>query len=184
MNFTVYCGANLGDKITYKEVSEQLGNYIGRNGDTLVYGAGNTGLMGTIADSVLKSGGDVIGIIPKFLVDLELVHEGITDVTIVDTMTERKQMMYEKADCFVALPGGLGTLEEISEVISWTKLGQSDRACIFFNVDGFYKNLQLFIKDMIKHEFLSEGDLSNIYFVGSMEEFIRIIEEEKWKNIK
>lgn len=176
MNISVYCGASLGNKEVYIEAAKALGKWIADNGHTLVYGGGNVGLMGIIADEVLENNGEVIGIIPSFLVDRELSHPNLTRLEIVNSMSERKNKMIELGNCYIALPGGPGTLEEISEVISWARIGQHQNPCILFNVEGYYDKLKDFYNDMVMSEFLTEADQKAMLFTDSfidMEQYIK-----------
>lgn len=179
MNITVYCGANLGGKKIYKEITSKLGKWIAENGHTLIYGGGKVGLMGVIADSVLTNKGKVIGVIPTFLIERELVHKQLSELIIVKTMTERKLKMIELGDCYIALPGGPGTLEEISEVISWARIGKNSNPCIFLNIDGYYNNLKKFYDEMVENEFLSLADRSKILFTPSYEDIDNFVKEYK-----
>lgn len=153
MNISVYCGASLGNKDLYEEAARTLGKWIAENGHTLVYGGGKAGLMGLIADEVLLHNGKVIGIIPTFLMDRELSHPNLTRLEVVHSMSERKNKMIELGNCYIALPGGPGTLEEISEVISWARIGQHHNPCILFNVGGYYDKLKDFYNDMVTNGF-------------------------------
>jgi len=137
-NVTVYCGASFGVDERYQEITRKLGEWIGKNNYNLVYGGGRSGLMGLIADSVLENGGKVTGIITHFLSEREIAHDGITKLIKVDTMSERKKKMADLADIFIALPGGPGTLEEITEVVSWAVLALHPCPCIFFNFDNIF----------------------------------------------
>lgn len=176
MNISVYCGASLGNNPLYIEAAKSLGKWIADNGHTLIYGGGKAGLMGVIADEVLLHNGEVIGIIPTFLVDRELSHPNLTRLEIVNSMSERKNKMIELGNCYIALPGGPGTLEEISEVISWARIGQHQNPCILFNVDGYYDKLKDFYEDMVDNGFLTEADKKAMLFTNSfseMEHYIR-----------
>ncbi len=179
MNITVYCGANLGTQQIYKETAFKLGKWIANNHHNLVYGGGNVGLMGVIADSVLEENGKVTGIMPTFLKERELAHESLTEFIVVNTMTERKSKMIELGDCYIALPGGLGTLEEISEVVSWSRIGQNNNPCIFLNVDGYYNNLQKFYDNMADEGFLNTDYKDNILFTDDFDEISRFIKSYK-----
>lgn len=170
MNIAVYCGASLGTNELYVEAARSLGKWIAQNGHTLVYGGGKAGLMGVIADEVLSHNGQVIGIIPTFLVDRELSHPNLTRLEVVQSMSERKNKMIELGDCYIALPGGPGTLEEISEVISWARIGQHQNPCVLFNVEGYYNKLQAFYDDMVTNGFLTEADQKGMLFSSSFEE--------------
>ena len=136
MNIAVYCAASQSNCLTFDDRTEELGNWIAKKNHTLVYGGGNTGLMGVIATSVMESGGQVIGVMPQFFVDREIAKEDITKLHIVETMSERKNKMIKLSEVYIALPGGPGTLEEIAEVVSWVRVGQTNGICIFYNMKG------------------------------------------------
>lgn len=161
-NICVYCGSSPGSDPAYAKAAEALGAYIGKNGHTLIYGAGNVGLMGIVADTTLAHDGEVIGVIPEHLVALEVAHNGLTESFTVSSMHERKAKMAELADCFIALPGGVGTLEEIVEIFVWSQLGLHRKACGLLNVAGFYDNLVAFLQDMTASRFLKSEHLSQL----------------------
>lgn len=141
----VYCGSNTGARESYRLAARELGTELAGRGITLVYGGGNVGLMGVVADAALAAGGRVIGIIPRALMEKELGHTGLTELRVVASMHERKSQMAELADGFIALPGGFGTLEELCEVATWTQLGFHRKPCGVLNVDGFYDGLLSFL---------------------------------------
>ncbi len=134
----VFCGSSRGASSIYAEQAAALGARIASRGRVLVYGGGNIGLMGVVADAALHAGGEVIGIIPRALMDKELGHRGITDLRIVDSMHERKARMADLADAFVALPGGFGTLDEFCETLTWAQLGLHAKPCGLLNTHGYY----------------------------------------------
>jgi uncharacterized protein (TIGR00730 family) len=150
----VYCGSNFGERVSYLEAAQDLGAEMAERGITLVYGGGNVGLMGTVADSVLAAGGKVIGVIPQALVDKEVAHTGLSDLRVVGSMHERKSLMADLADGFIALPGGLGTLEEFCEVATWTQLGFHKKACGLLNIGGFYDGLLSFLNHATEEKFI------------------------------
>ena len=150
----VFCGSNRGARPEYVEAARTLGQEIARRGLTLVYGAGNVGLMGILADAALSAGGEVIGVIPESLVAWEVAHRGVTDLRIVDSMHARKAMMAELADAFIALPGGLGTLEELCEILTWVQLGLIRKPCGILNVAGFYDGFLSFVDHATDERFL------------------------------
>jgi uncharacterized protein (TIGR00730 family) len=131
-----------------------MGALIAKRGLGLVYGGGNVGLMGVVADSVLKNGGEVIGVIPQALADREIAHAGVTDLRVVDSMHTRKAMMADLSDAFVAMPGGVGTFEEFFEVVTWTQLGLHRKPCGLLNVNGFYTPLAAFIDQAVSEGFI------------------------------
>jgi uncharacterized protein (TIGR00730 family) len=141
----VFCGSNAGNDPRFASAARELGALLAREGIALVYGGGHVGLMGVLADAVLANGGKAIGVIPRALWDREVGHRGLTELHIVETMHERKAMMASLADAFVALPGGLGTLEEIFEVWTWAQLGIHAKPVGFLNVEGFYGSLLEFL---------------------------------------
>lgn len=150
----VYCGSNFGDRASYREAAQGLGIEMAERQITLVYGGGKVGLMGTVADSVLAAGGKVIGVIPQALVDQEVAHNGLSDLRVVGSMHDRKSLMADLADAFIALPGGLGTLEEFCEVATWTQLGFHKKACGLLNTDGFYDGLLAFLNHATEEKFI------------------------------
>jgi len=144
----VYCGSRPGAQPTYAEAARTLGRAIGARGWQLVYGGGNVGLMGIVADAVLAAGGRAVGVIPESLMRREVGHGGLHELHVVPTMHVRKQMMAERADAFIALPGGIGTLEELYEVWTWRQLGYHDKPVGLLNTEGYYDKLLGFIADM------------------------------------
>ena len=176
MKITVFCGANNGRNEAYKENAMEVGKWIATNNHTLVYGGGKIGLMGVIADTVLENRGEVIGIMPQFLVDREISHTGITEFIIVDDMSERKTKLVDLGDVFIALPGGPGTLEEISQVISWVRVGKKDAPCILMNINGFYDFLEQYFDKMVKEGFLTKEDRARTLFAKSVSEMGEFID--------
>ena len=134
----VFCGSNAGRRPAYSEAARAMGKLLGARGITLVYGGGKVGLMGVVADACLAGGGKVIGVIPRLLQEKELAHQGLTEMHVVATMHERKAMMADLADGFLALPGGFGTWDEFCEVFTWSQLGIQSKACALLNVEGYY----------------------------------------------
>jgi len=137
----VFCGANHGRRPAYREAAHHLGQLLAQRGITLVYGGGNVGLMGTLADACLAGGGRVIGVIPSALAEKEIAHTGLTEMHVVGSMHERKALMADLADAFLTLPGGFGTWDEFCEALTWTQLGLQKKACSFLNVEGYYDAL-------------------------------------------
>jgi uncharacterized protein (TIGR00730 family) len=156
----VYCGSRFGDSPAFADAARTLGELIGRGSATLVYGGGRVGLMGTVADAVMASGGQVVGVIPQALMDREVGHTGLTELHVVQTMHERKQSMAERADAFISLPGGIGTLEELYEVWSWQQLGYHDKPVGLLNVEGYYDALLEFHRTMRARSFVSEAQFN------------------------
>jgi uncharacterized protein (TIGR00730 family) len=151
----VYCGSRHGIQGAYTEAARALGTAIGERGWQLVYGGGQVGLMGEVADATLAAGGRVIGVIPESLKKLEVGHLGLTELHVVPNMHVRKQMMAEHADIFIALPGGIGTLEELYEVWTWRQLGYHDKPIGVLNINGFYDLLLAFMQNTVSQGFLS-----------------------------
>ena len=145
----VYCGSRPGLNPEFSAVAVQVGSWIGQHGGQLVYGGGKAGLMGTVADATLKAGGRVVGVIPKALVEKEWAHHGCTELHIVDTMHDRTRMMAERADAFLALPGGIGTFEELFEVWTWRQLGYHDKPIGILNTAGYYDPLLGFLRQSV-----------------------------------
>ena len=176
MKITVFCGANNGRNEAYKENAMEVGKWIATNNHTLVYGGGKVGLMGIIADTVLEKNSEVIGIMPQFLVDREISHTGITEFIIVDDMSERKTKLVDLGDVFIALLGGPGTLEEISQVISWVRVGKKDAPCILMNINGFYDFLEQYFDKMVEEGFLTKEDRARTLFAKSVSEMGEFID--------
>ena len=168
MNITVYLGANEGnDPALHKAVTE-LGAWIGQSGNTLVYGGSKSGLMGALADSVLNAGGRAIGVEPQFFVEKELQHDGLTQLIVTKNMSERKNKMIELGDAFIAFPGGTGTLEEITEVVSKVSLKQLDAPCILYNLNGYYNSLKELLNHMIEKGLSDQERQKGIFFADDL----------------
>ena len=150
----IFCGSSLGRSESYRHVAVEMGKEIANRGLRLVYGGGNVGLMGVVADAVLSCGGEVVGVMPQHLVDREIAHRVLTELRIVASMHERKALMGELSDAFVALPGGLGTLEEFFEVWTWGQLGLHRKPYGLLNVDGFFDPLLIFLDKLVTERFL------------------------------
>lgn len=159
----VYCGSNAGSKPLYAERARALGARIASEGLQLVYGGGNVGLMGIVADAVLEHGGEVVGVIPEQLVQWEVAHTGVTRLEVVANMHERKARMFDLADAFVALPGGFGTLDEMFEMLTWRQLGLGRKPCAFLDVDGFYSPLIGMIDRMVEERFLHQDQRHDLW---------------------
>lgn len=177
MNITVYLGANEGNDPFLKEAVRELGAWIGTNGNTLVYGGSKSGLMGELAESVLQAGGKVIGVEPQFFIDAGFVYDEITELITTKDMSERKAKMIELGDVFIAFPGGTGTLEEITEVMSKVSLKHLDAPCILYNLNGYYDSLKQLLEHMIEMDLSSEEKQEGIYFAEHLEEIQRILDK-------
>jgi uncharacterized protein (TIGR00730 family) len=168
----VFCGANPGHDPAYGELAVQLGSTLTQRGIGLVYGGGSAGIMGTLADAALAAGGEVIGVIPKTLLDREHGHRGLTQLRVVDSMHERKALMAELSDGFVALPGGIGTLEEIFEVWTWAHLGMHRKPCGLLDVSGFFTPLIGFLDHLVETGFLRSASRAMLTVAASPDELL------------
>jgi uncharacterized protein (TIGR00730 family) len=153
----VFSGSSPGAELAYRAAADDLGHGLAERGIELVYGGAHVGLMGVVADAALEGGGRVIGVIPQSLVDREIAHPGLTDLRIVDSMHERKAQMAELADAFVALPGGVGTLEELFEVYTWNQLGLHAKPLGLFNVRGYFDGLVRFLDHAVAERFVTRA---------------------------
>ncbi|MEO6547792.1 MAG: TIGR00730 family Rossman fold protein, partial [Ferruginibacter sp.] len=153
-HLSIFCGSSMGNKISFRKAANQLGKAMAKRNIDLVYGGANVGLMGVIADAVLAAGGKAIGILPIFLQEKELAHQGLTELILVETMHERKTKMNELCDGVLALPGGFGTLEELFEMLTWGQLGLHNKPIGILNIDGFYNHVNLLIRAMVDNGFL------------------------------
>lgn len=156
----VYCGSRAGADPAHLQAAEQLGQAIGRRGWRLIYGGGRVGLMGAVADAALAAGASVVGVIPESLMRLEVGHRGLSELLVVRTMHERKQAMAERADAFVALPGGIGTFEELFEVWTWRHLGYHQHPIGLLDVKGYYEPLMAFLDRTVAEGFVSEAQMA------------------------
>ena len=154
MRLCVFCGSNPGNNPLYLEGAKRLGRTLAEEEIGLVYGGSSVGLMGAVADAALEAGGEVIGIIPRSLWEKEVGHTGLKDLRVVDSMHQRKALMAELADGFIAMPGGVGTLEELFEVWTWAQLGHHRKPCSLLNINGYYDQLGLFLNHMVNEAFV------------------------------
>ena len=154
ISICVYCASRPGRWAAHTTAARDTGTWIGRMGWQLVYGGGRAGLMGEIADAALAAGARVVGVIPQSLMERELGHTGLSELHVVQTMHERKQLMAERSDAFLALPGGIGTMEELFEVWTWRQLGYHDKPVGLLNSDGYYDKLLAFVTDMAEAGFV------------------------------
>ena len=169
----VYCGSRPGADPAFAEVADQVGRWIGAHGGQLVYGGGRSGLMGVVADATLATGGRVVGVIPRALVEREHAHRGCTELLIVDTMHERKRLMAERADAFLALPGGIGTFEEFFEAWTWRQLGYHDKPIGLLNQNGYYDALLRFVEDSMAGGFMDGSQMRLIEVGAAWEPLLR-----------
>lgn len=178
MNITVYLGSYEGSDVSLTEAVRELGTWIGASGNSLIYGGSSVGLMGVLAESVIKAGGKATGVEPQMFIDQVLQYDDLTELIVTKDMFERKAKMIELGDAFIALPGGTGTLEEIAEVMSQVSLGLIDAPCILYNYKGYYDNLQKQLKRMIEAGLSTEERQKGIYFVEDLEEIRGILENK------
>ena len=179
MNITVYLGANEGKDATLKTAVRELGTWIGESGNRLIYGGSKSGLMGELAESVLQAGGEVIGVEPKFFIDMEYQYDEITELIVTKDMTERKTKMIELGDVFIAFPGGTGTLEEIAEVMSKVSLKHLTAPCILYNLNDYYDGLQTLLRHMTEMGLSSPERQEGIYFAKDLSEIREIIKNQR-----
>jgi uncharacterized protein (TIGR00730 family) len=158
----VFCGSSVGKREVYSEAARQLGKVLAENNITLVYGGGKVGLMGVIANSVLENGGTCIGVIPQSIADLEIAHTRLNELHIVDSMAERKDMMAELSDAFIAMPGGFGTLDEMAEILTYNQLRIFDKPIGLYNIEGYFDGLLNFFNHAVEEQFVREEHRSNI----------------------
>jgi uncharacterized protein (TIGR00730 family) len=158
----VYCGSRPGTEPAFAEAARQVGLWIAQNKGQLVYGGGHNGLMGMMADACLQAGGRVVGVIPKALVEKEWAHSGCSELHVVENMHERKRLMAERADAFLAMPGGIGTFEEFFEVWTWRQLGYHDKPVGLLNIKGYYDNLLAFLSTSVQQGFMNAEQMQLI----------------------
>lgn len=182
----VFCGSSQGNSERIVATARKLGEAIASRGIELVFGGSHVGLMGVLADAAIARGGKVIGVLPRFMADRELAHTRLTQLHLVDTMHERKQLMVELAEGFVALPGGFGTLEEIFEAITWGQLHLHSYPCGFLNVEGYYYGLVEFLRRTVSDGFVRKAQLDSLIVATNVEELFQRFEcfrpekSEKW----
>jgi uncharacterized protein (TIGR00730 family) len=172
MNVCVFCGSSTGASPLYAEAARNLGSLLARQKMRLIYGGGNVGLMGIVADAVMAEEGEVIGVIPDFLLKREVGHRGITRLEVVESMHQRKKRMADLADAFVALPGGLGTLEELSEVLTWRQLGLVSQPIAILNVNNFFNPLLDQLRKMVQEGFVKPEYLDVLQIETSPEKLV------------
>lgn len=171
----VFCGANEGGDPAHRTAAERFGKTMADQGIGLVFGGGRIGLMGVIADTVLSNGGKVIGVIPEHLHDIEVGHEGLTELHIVDSMHTRKQLMFDLSDAFAVLPGGLGTLDETFEIITWRQLGLHDKPVILVDNNGYWRPFEKLVQHVIDNGFARPSSADLFTIVGSTDDVIPAI---------
>jgi len=174
-SLAVFCGSKNGNNPVYVNHAKELGKLLAKKNITLIYGGGSTGIMGAVADAMMEGGGKVIGIITKKLVDWEHQHTGITDLSVVDDMHIRKQRMYDLCDAAVILPGGVGTLDEFFEMVTWNQLSIHDKKIYIINSDNFFDFLLKHIQQMEKQGFLYESVLERITVLDEPEQLLQYL---------
>lgn len=177
-NLCVFCGSSKGNDGKYVELGEKLGSLLAENNLGLVYGGGRVGIMGAMADSCLEKGGKVFGVIPKSLMEWEVGHEGITELTVVDTMHDRKAKMYELSHGFVALPGGMGTLDELCEIVTWAQLKYHEKPIYVLSDYGFFDHLLNHFDLAVREGFLSQEHRDWIKVIEGPEKLIEAFQKE------
>jgi len=182
----VFCGSSAGSRPEYRAAAEEMGSELARRSIGLVYGGGIVGLMGVLADAVLKAGGEAVGVIPKHLLEREIGHKGLTKLHVVRSMHERKALMADLSDAFVAMPGGFGTLEEFCEVVTWAQLGLHAKPCGLLNVLGYYSPLLAMFDHAMEERFLKPENRRLVLARESAPDLLLALEEwrplrvEKW----
>jgi uncharacterized protein (TIGR00730 family) len=175
MKICVFCGSSSGNNPVYSRTANELGALIATRKHSLVYGGGNVGLMGIVADAVLENHGEVIGVIPRFLMEREVGHTGLTSLEIVTSMHERKKRMADLSDAFLAIPGGWGTLEELGEILTWKQLGLISQPVGLLNVNGFFDPLLAQMNHMVQEGFLRKENLASIKISESPAEIVSLL---------
>lgn len=178
-SLAIFCGSSKGNKPVYTETARAIGSHLAKNNIKLVYGAGNVGLMGEVADATLDAGGYVIGVIPDFLKKWEVCHEGLNELFVTETMHERKQKMVEVSDGFLIIPGGFGTLDEFFEILTWKQLRLHNKPIGVLNVDGYYDFVIEHINKMVEDGFLKKENVELVFIENDWETLF-----EKMKNNK
>jgi uncharacterized protein (TIGR00730 family) len=171
----VFCGSKFGVAPAYRAEAVALGSLLGESGLGLVYGGAQIGLMGALADAALAHGSEVIGVIPRSLADVEVAHQGLTRLDVVETMHERKALMAQEADAFVALPGGFGTLDEYFEILTWAQLGIHAKPCVLVNTAGYFDHLLSFLQVAVDQGFLKAKYHAYINVVGNSAEAVQCV---------
>ena len=178
----VFCGSSLGVGSAYRAEALALGSLLGKAGLGLVYGGAQVGLMGVLADAALANGSRVIGVIPRALAGVEVAHQGLSKLMVVETMHERKAIMAQEADAFVALPGGFGTLDEFFEILTWAQLGIHTKPCLMVNTGGYYDHLLSFLEVAIREGFLKGENRAYIQVVGNAAEALQRV-QKLWESL-
>ncbi|NKI18242.1 TIGR00730 family Rossman fold protein [Spongiibacter sp. KMU-166] len=174
----VYCGSGAGRRDDYRQAARRLASALVERNIGLVYGGASIGIMGELADAVIAEGGEVIGVIPQDLADREVAHAGLSELRVVATMHQRKQVMAELADGFIALPGGLGTLEELFEILTWAQLGYHRKPCALLNVAGYYDHLSAFLQHGVAEQFVSPAHARLLQIASDVPQLLATMEQD------
>lgn len=180
-NILIYCGSSAGHNEIYKKTATQVGETLAKQGLSLVYGGGSVGLMGTVADAILANGGEAIGVIPSFMEPWEVQHKGLTECIVTETMHARKQLMAEKSDAVIALPGGWGTLDELFEILTWRQLGLHKMPIGVLNTNGFYDDLLKMLEKMVLEGFLKEANLKFLIVDDNIESLLEKLNNDSYE---
>ncbi|MEH6798563.1 MAG: TIGR00730 family Rossman fold protein [Halopseudomonas sabulinigri] len=176
MRICLFCGSSAGNNPVYREAAIELGTALAKAGIGLVYGGAQVGLMGAVADAAMAAGGEVIGVIPRHLVERELAHDGLTELKEVGSMHERKAVMADLSDGFIALPGGVGTFEELFEVWTWGQLGHHQKPCALLNVGGYYDKLVTFLDHAMNEGFMKQPYREMLIVASDVESVLAKVE--------
>jgi uncharacterized protein (TIGR00730 family) len=174
----VFCGSSDNVAQSFRDAATALGRLLGENGIALIYGGGRSGLMGLVADAALSAGGSVVGVITRHLEQRELAHETLSELIVVETMHQRKHVMMERSDAFIVLPGGLGTLEEMFEILSWKQLGLHDRPIILINIEGYWNPVRVLIGHAVSSGFAEPRHASLLRSVAGVSEILAALEAD------
>ena len=180
-NVLVYCGSSFGRNEIYKSTAKNLGEVLAKQSLRLIYGGGSGGLMGVVADAVLENGGEVTGIIPSFMEEWEVQHKGLTECIVVDSMHVRKQLMAEKADAVIALPGGWGTLDELFEILTWRQIGLHKMPIGLLNTNGFYDDLIVMLNKMVTEGFVREANAKFLIIDDNIDSLIEKLRNDSYE---
>ncbi|MBB6004938.1 TIGR00730 family Rossman fold protein [Arcicella rosea] len=180
-NILVYCGSSFGQNEIYKSTAKNLGKLLAQQSLRLIYGGGSGGLMGVVADAVLENGGEVTGIIPSFMEAWEVQHKGLTECIVVDSMHVRKQLMAERADAVIALPGGWGTLDELFEILTWRQIGLHKMPIGLLNTNGFYDDLIVMLNKMVTEGFVREANARFLIIDDNIDSLIEKLRNDSYE---
>ena len=178
-NIAIFCGSQKGKQLEYIQEAKQFATFLAKEGYTIVYGGGAVGIMGAIADAAIEAGGEVIGVMPNFLVEREIAHPNLTELHTVDTMHERKALMADLSDAIIALPGGAGTLEEFFEMFTWAQIGLHSKPIGLYNTLNYFNPLIEMFNHMISEEFIKEDYMKMVDIGDSPTEMIRLLKDHQ-----